>query len=159
MKKQPFRFTFFLLMCLALPLMATAQVVDIPDPNLRAAFEKALGKTSGATITAEEMAKVEISLANASGVLSLSSVITGYYGLSDNRYIISMRDGDLPPELTFLSSHDGEWYAAGDRLILRPSEDFRQPIVLTNIWGTDVDNSTTITIDGTHIYGQITIDP
>ena len=34
-----FRFTFFLLVYLALPLTATAQVVNIPDLNLRAAIE------------------------------------------------------------------------------------------------------------------------
>ena len=33
----------------------SAEVVSIPDPNLRAAIEKALGKASGATITADEM--------------------------------------------------------------------------------------------------------
>ena len=38
------------------PLMTTAQTVKIPDANLRAAIEEALDKTSGATITAEEMA-------------------------------------------------------------------------------------------------------
>ena len=43
---------------LTLPLTATAQVVDIPDSNLRAAVEKALGKASGATITADEMASL-----------------------------------------------------------------------------------------------------
>ena len=35
--------------------MATAQTVDIPDPNLRAAIETTLGKASGATITVAEM--------------------------------------------------------------------------------------------------------
>ena len=35
---------------------APAQTVNIPDANLRAAIEKRLGKASGATITAEEMA-------------------------------------------------------------------------------------------------------
>ena len=47
---------FFLWVCLALPLTATAQLIDIPDSNLRAAVEKALGKASGATITTDEMA-------------------------------------------------------------------------------------------------------
>ena len=47
-----------LLMCLTLPLMAMAQVVDIPDPNLRAKIEEALGKASGATITASDMARL-----------------------------------------------------------------------------------------------------
>ena len=56
MNKQFLRFNFFLLVCLTLPLTATAQVVDIPDPNLRAAVEKALGVTSGIPITADEMA-------------------------------------------------------------------------------------------------------
>ena len=39
-------------------MTATAQVISIPDPNLRAAVEKALGKASGATITAAEMARL-----------------------------------------------------------------------------------------------------
>ncbi len=34
---------------------APAQTVDIPDPNLRAAIESALGKASGATITTADM--------------------------------------------------------------------------------------------------------
>ena len=58
MHKQFLRFTFFLLIYLTLPLTVTAQVIDIPDPNLRAAVEKALGKASGATITAADMANL-----------------------------------------------------------------------------------------------------
>ena len=38
------------------PLAAHAQTVNIPDVNLRTAITAALGKTPGATITAEEMA-------------------------------------------------------------------------------------------------------
>ena len=56
MNKQLLRFTFFLLICFTLPSAATAQVVDIPDPNLRAAIENALGKAAGTPITADEMA-------------------------------------------------------------------------------------------------------
>ena len=56
MKIQSLRFTVFLLICLLIPLMATAQTVDIPDPNLRAAIETALNKPAGATITEAEMA-------------------------------------------------------------------------------------------------------
>ena len=56
MNKQFLRFIFFLLMCFTLPLTATAQVVDIPDSNLRAAVETALGKAPGATITVADMA-------------------------------------------------------------------------------------------------------
>ena len=55
MKLSFFRFTFFLLVCFSLPLTATAQVIDIPDPNLRAAINRQLGKADGAVITSEEM--------------------------------------------------------------------------------------------------------
>lgn len=56
MNKQFLHFIFFLLMCFTLPLTATAQVVNIPAPNLRAAVENALSKASGALITASDMA-------------------------------------------------------------------------------------------------------
>ena len=55
MKLSFFGFTFFLLVCFSLPLTATAQVIDIPDPNLRAAINRQLGKADGAVITSEEM--------------------------------------------------------------------------------------------------------
>ena len=55
MKKQPFHFILFLLVCLSIPVRVTAQTVDIPDSNLRAAIETTLGKTSGDPITAVEM--------------------------------------------------------------------------------------------------------
>ena len=55
MKLSFFRFTFFLLVCFSLPLTATAQVIDIPDPNLRAAINRQLGKADEAVITSEEM--------------------------------------------------------------------------------------------------------
>ena len=55
MKTPLFLFAFFLLVCL-LPLTATGHVVPIPDANLRAAVEKALGVTLGIPITADEMA-------------------------------------------------------------------------------------------------------
>ena len=58
MNKQLLCFTFFLLIYLTLPLTATAQVVDIPDPNLRTAVEKALGKASDVIITAADMARL-----------------------------------------------------------------------------------------------------
>ena len=38
--------------------MASAQVVDIPDPSLRAVIEEALGKDAGTTITVPEMEKL-----------------------------------------------------------------------------------------------------
>ncbi len=56
MKTRIARATFFLLICLALPLTTSAQGVDFPDSNLRAAIEKALNKPSGAAITVAEIA-------------------------------------------------------------------------------------------------------
>ena len=58
MNKQLLRFTPFLLICLIFPLAATAQVVNIPDPNLRASSEDTLSKTSGDTITVADMARL-----------------------------------------------------------------------------------------------------
>ena len=67
MTKRRFCFTFFLLICFSLPLIATAQTVNIPDSNLRAAIEEALGKSSGATITRADMATLtQLFAANAS---------------------------------------------------------------------------------------------
>ena len=74
MNQHFLRFTFFLLMYLTLSLTATAQVVNIPDPNLRAAVETALGKASGATITAADMAtltRLEAPNANISDLTGL----------------------------------------------------------------------------------------
>ena len=76
MHKQFLRFIFFMLMYLTLPLTATAQVVDIPDPNLRAAIEKALGKAPGTTITATEMeilTRLEARNANISDLTGLQA--------------------------------------------------------------------------------------
>ena len=56
MTKQTFRLAFFLLICLSIPVMATAQVVFIPDHNLRVVIENKLGKAPGATITVADMA-------------------------------------------------------------------------------------------------------
>ena len=49
-------FTLCLLICVSTPLTVTAQIVNIPDSNLRAAIEAALKKSPGTTITANEMA-------------------------------------------------------------------------------------------------------
>ena len=78
MKRDLLYFTFFLLICLTLPLPATAQVVDIPDPNLRTAIEAELGKASGAPITADEMAtlpRLEAPEADISNLIGLEHAI------------------------------------------------------------------------------------
>ena len=74
MNKQFIRFIFFLLICLTFPLTVTAQVVDIPDPNLRAAIETALGKASGATITAADMAGLTHLTARGANITNLTGL-------------------------------------------------------------------------------------
>ena len=90
MKKHLLNFTLFL-MYLTLPLMATAQVVNIPDPNLRAAIEKALGKAAGATITVEEMAKLTSFDARNANISDLTGLehATNLYELDLSRNSIS----------------------------------------------------------------------
>ena len=57
-KATTFSFYFFLLMCLIVPPSVAAQVVDIPDPNIRVAIAEQLGKASGAIITTADMANL-----------------------------------------------------------------------------------------------------
>lgn len=56
MGKHPFCFILFLSVYFFLSVIATAQTVNVPDPNLRAAIATELGKARGAPITAAEMA-------------------------------------------------------------------------------------------------------
>ena len=50
------RLTLFFLICISMPVTATAQVVSIPDFNLRVVIANKLGKALNATITAADMA-------------------------------------------------------------------------------------------------------
>ena len=72
-KATIFSFYFFLLMCLIVPPSVAAQVVDIPDPNLRASLAHALGKASGVIITTADMANL-ISLEALGGVRDLTGL-------------------------------------------------------------------------------------
>ena len=49
-------------------------LVSIPDPNLRAAIEAALGKTAGALITAADMARLERVIADDAGISNLTGL-------------------------------------------------------------------------------------
>ena len=73
MKTQFFRFAF-LLICLALPLTSTAQVVDIPDPSLRAAIEAELSKGAGAPITTDEMVTLHQLWVNQTNISDLTGL-------------------------------------------------------------------------------------
>ena len=55
MTRQPLRFTLFFLICVSIPLTATAEIVDVPDPNLRDAINEIRGKAPGAPITMVDM--------------------------------------------------------------------------------------------------------
>ena len=71
-----FALTFWSILFIMFPLATHAQTVDIPDVNLRAAITAALGKTSGATITAAEMAtltRLEAHDANIRNLTGLAS--------------------------------------------------------------------------------------
>ncbi len=74
MKRELLYFTFFLLMCFTLPLTATAQGVDIPDPSLRAAVETALSKAEGKPIAPSEMATLTRLEAPEAGVRDLTGL-------------------------------------------------------------------------------------
>ena len=107
MNKQFLRFTFFLLLYLALPLTAAAQIVNIPDPNLRAAVENALGKTAGAPITVSDMAKLtrlDAKNANISDLTGLESAtnltelfLGDEYVEAEDRWLNSNSVKDLSP--------------------------------------------------------------
>ena len=73
MMKQLFLVTFFFI-CITLSLTATAQVVSIPDPNLRAAIENALGKASGTTITTVDMTSLTRLEANNANISDLTGL-------------------------------------------------------------------------------------
>ena len=104
-----FSFYFFLLMCLTLLLSTTAQAVDIPDANLRAAIEAALGKASGDTITVADMKTLTELRANNANITDL----TGLEGAT-NLTTLSLGDNDISDissvagltKLTFLAL----WY-------------------------------------------------
>ena len=85
----------------------SAQVVSIPDSNLRAAIEDSLGKSSGVTITEAEMATLtELSAPNRE-ITDLAGLEAGVnlarldlgdaYVASEGRFINSNSISDLSP--------------------------------------------------------------
>ena len=98
------RFTVFLLICLLIPLMATAQTVNILDLNHRAKIETALEKDADAPITEAEMATLTRLKAPYSDISDLTGLehATSLKSLDLRRNSIS----DISPlaELTKLTS-------------------------------------------------------
>ena len=114
MKQQPFRFTLFLLVCLSIPMIATAQTVNIPDPNLRAAIETTLGKASGTPITAAEMETLTFFRAIDANI----SDLTGLEGATNLTYLFLWNNAisDLTPlsDLTNLQFLDLQGNSVSD---------------------------------------------
>ena len=88
MTRQLFRLYLFLLVCFSISVTATAQTVDIPDPNLRAAIEAELGKAPGDTITMADIAnltRLSALFANISDLTGLEAATNlTFLGLYDN---------------------------------------------------------------------------
>ena len=68
------RFIFILLIFLSIPSISTAQTVNIPDPNLRAAIAAELGKASGDPITTSDMAALRSLAARESNISDLTGL-------------------------------------------------------------------------------------
>ena len=90
MKSKPFWFKLSLLICLSIPLTTTAQVVEIPDPNLREKIETVLGKVSGAQITVTDMANLDKLIAPFGNIKDL----TGLEGAT-NMTFLDLRANDI----------------------------------------------------------------
>ena len=95
MKKRPLRLILFLLVCLSPPMIATAQTVNIPDPNLRAAIEATFGKVSGDPITAAEMGTLTFFSASNANI----NVLTGLESATNLTYLFLWNNSisDLSP--------------------------------------------------------------
>ena len=74
MINQTFRLVLLFSIYLPMPLTATAQIVDIPDPNLRDILESNLGKAPGATITVGDMAALTVLHASGSNIDDLTGL-------------------------------------------------------------------------------------
>ena len=67
-------FLLLLVMFISIPVTAPAQPVDIPDPELREAIERALGKARGDAILTEEMETLTYLSSNFTGVTVLTGI-------------------------------------------------------------------------------------
>ncbi len=96
-KKYTFIFTltFCVTLCFLFPLVATAQTVNIPDANLRAVIEEALGKTSNARITVDDMETLTRLEANNRGISNLTGLETAV-NLDDLRLSHNLISDILP---------------------------------------------------------------
>ena len=98
------RFTFILLIFLSIPSTSTAQTVNIPDPNLRAAIAAELRKASGDPITTSDMAALRSLAARESNIsdltglkhaINLRSLSLGRNSISDHLIIGRINQPDM----------------------------------------------------------------
>ena len=101
-------FAIWAMLFLGHPLTTQAQTVNIPDDNLRTALEEALGKTSGDTITVDDIATLEKFVPFNKGITDLTGLefATGLTRLELNNNSVS----DISPikgltRLSILSLH------------------------------------------------------
>ena len=87
MTRQLFRLYLFLLVCFSISVTATAQTVDIPDPNLRTAIEAELGKAPGDTITMADIAN----LTRLSALFANISDLTGLEAATNLTELLNLR--------------------------------------------------------------------
>ena len=112
MKPQMLRFTLTLLICFSISLTATAQIVNIPDPDIRLTVTELVGKPPGSVVTVADMRSiVELGVPDADIV-----------NLTGLEYAINMTGLDLTHNLiTNLSRLRGltnlEKLGLGDNLI------------------------------------------
>ena len=93
MKTEMLRLT--LLLFLTLPLTVVAQVVNIPDPNLRAEIEYQLKKGRGEPITTDEMATVTYVHQESDGIKDLTGLEFAIY--LDGAYLLNNSISDISP--------------------------------------------------------------
>ena len=74
MTKQPIRLTLLCLICLMIPVVASAQVVFIPDPSLRSIIEQKVGKAPGAAISPADMERMTELRANNENIRNLTGL-------------------------------------------------------------------------------------
>ena len=84
--------------------LASAQIVDIPDPNLRALIEEELGKAAGDTITVAEMANLTYIFAYNSQIRDLTGLETATN--LDTLYLSDNLISDIAPLATLTNLTD-----------------------------------------------------
>lgn len=158
--------TFCAMLFIMFPLAVQAQTVNIPDVNLRAAITAALGKTPGATITAEDMATLthlkahEADIRNLAGlefaikleeIRCNNNLISDLSPLTDlvNLRVIEFRHNEISDLSPLAGSINLEWLIVPHNLI----QDLSSLAKLINLHGLDISHN--VIIDLSPLSGLI----